>query len=116
MRRTVATWRDEYNCERPHSSLGYRTPAEFRQALGYEEVETAARFPLPHSLGGGESTSASNLKPENLSYEWLKVWGHVNCMMNLPHLEFIHKVIGANRILYSVDYPYLNVAGARRFL
>ena len=57
----MAIWRDEYNCERPHSSLGYRTPAEFRQALGYEEVETAARFPLPHSLGGGESTSASNL-------------------------------------------------------
>ena len=47
VRRTVANWREEYNSERPHSSLGYRTPAEFRQALGYAEVETAARFPLP---------------------------------------------------------------------
>ncbi len=37
-------------------------------------------------------------------------------MMNLPHFEFIQKVIGADRILYSVDYPYLNLAGARRFL
>ncbi len=37
-------------------------------------------------------------------------------MMNLPHFEFIHKVVGANRILYSIDYPYLNLAGARRFL
>jgi putative transposase len=46
VRRTVANWREEYNCERPHSSLGYRTPAEFRQALGYAEVETAPRFPL----------------------------------------------------------------------
>ncbi len=61
VRRTVANWRDEYNCERPHSSLGYRTPAEFRQALGYAEVETATRFPLPHSLGGGETISTLNL-------------------------------------------------------
>ena len=37
-------------------------------------------------------------------------------MLNLPHFEFIHKVIGADRILYSVDYPYLTLAGARRFL
>jgi hypothetical protein len=47
--------------ERPHSSLGYRTPAEFRQALGYAEVETASRFPLPHSLGGDETISTTNL-------------------------------------------------------
>ena len=37
-------------------------------------------------------------------------------MMNLPHFEFIQNVIGAERILYSVDYPYLTMAGARRFL
>jgi len=28
-RRRIAAWREEYNLERPHSSLGYRTPAEF---------------------------------------------------------------------------------------
>jgi len=28
----IAGWRKEYNEERPHSSLGYRTPAEFAQA------------------------------------------------------------------------------------
>ncbi len=37
-------------------------------------------------------------------------------MLNLPHFEFINKVIGVDRILYSVDYPYLTLAGARRFL
>ena len=37
-------------------------------------------------------------------------------MMNLPHFQFIHTVLGADRILYSVDYPYLTMAGARRFL
>lgn len=33
VRSTLATWREEYNCERPHSSLDYRTPQEFRHAL-----------------------------------------------------------------------------------
>ena len=37
-------------------------------------------------------------------------------MLNMPHFEFIHTVLGAGRILYSVDYPYLTLAGARRFL
>jgi putative transposase len=33
VRSTLATWREDYNCERPHSSLDYRTPQEFRQTL-----------------------------------------------------------------------------------
>ena len=37
-------------------------------------------------------------------------------MMNLPHFQFIQAVLGADRILYSVDYPYLTLSGARRFL
>ena len=37
-------------------------------------------------------------------------------MLTLPHFEFTYKVLGADRLLYSVDYPYLNMAGARRFL
>jgi putative transposase len=32
-RRKIAAWRVEYNEERPHSSLGYRTPAEFARQL-----------------------------------------------------------------------------------
>ena len=37
-------------------------------------------------------------------------------MLGLPHFQFIHSVLGADRILYSVDFPYLTMAGARRFL
>ena len=37
-------------------------------------------------------------------------------MLNLPHFEFIHKVVGADRIIYAVDYPYLTNTGARAFL
>jgi putative transposase len=31
-RQLVAAWRQDYNRERPHSGLGYQTPAEFAQA------------------------------------------------------------------------------------
>jgi len=31
-RRQIAAWRDEFNHQRPHSSLNYRTPNEFAQA------------------------------------------------------------------------------------
>ena len=65
-RRKIAAWRKEYNEERPHSSLGYRTPAEFARGLdgetgcgkdgGCAPLENAARFPL--SLGpGGDGPS-----------------------------------------------------------
>jgi predicted TIM-barrel fold metal-dependent hydrolase len=37
-------------------------------------------------------------------------------MLNVPHFEFIHKVLGADRIICSVDYPYLSHIGARNFL
>ena len=37
-------------------------------------------------------------------------------MLNLPHFKFIHEVLGAERILFAVDYPYLTMSGARRFI
>ena len=33
-RSLTAAWRDEYNAQRPHSSLGYLTPAGFAAACG----------------------------------------------------------------------------------
>jgi putative transposase len=50
VRSTLASWRREYNCERPYSSLDYWTPEEFRQKAGYADVENKQRFPHPHSL------------------------------------------------------------------
>jgi putative transposase len=43
VRCTLATWREEYNHERPHSSLDYRTPNEFRTLL----EGRGAMAPLP---------------------------------------------------------------------
>lgn len=66
VRRTLDNYRQEYNCERPHSSLAYRTPAEFRSALGYGDVESKQRFPHLHSpdYDGGEIYSPTNLNRE----------------------------------------------------
>lgn len=40
-RRRIAAWRSEYNHERPHSSLDYRTPCEFAQACLANQTVTA---------------------------------------------------------------------------
>ncbi len=37
-------------------------------------------------------------------------------MLTLPHFQFIHALMGAERILYSVDYPYQSLDGARSFI
>lgn len=37
-------------------------------------------------------------------------------MLTLPHFQFIHQLVGAERILYSIDYPYQTLDGARAFI
>jgi putative transposase len=48
-----ALWKGEYNSERPHSSLGYQTPAEF--------AATCARYvPIDEDLPDPSSTESTN--------------------------------------------------------
>jgi putative transposase len=44
----IQRWRQYYNEERPHSSLGYRTPAEFH--LAWEAAQAGLRPRDPRSL------------------------------------------------------------------
>jgi putative transposase len=44
-RRKITAWRIEYNEERPHSSLGYRTPKEFATAMRAAEDGSALIAP-----------------------------------------------------------------------
>ena len=44
-RRKIETWRQEYNGERPHSSLGYRTSDEFAKICSQLTSRTAATQP-----------------------------------------------------------------------
>jgi putative transposase len=66
-RQKIEDWRQDYNQQRPHSALDYRTPEEFAKLTsssygkdgGKAALENAARFPLSHSSGG----DCLNLKP-----------------------------------------------------
>jgi len=37
-------------------------------------------------------------------------------MLTMPHFQFVHSLLGAERILYSIDYPYQSLDGVRTFL
>jgi hypothetical protein len=38
-RRIVEAWREDYNGIRPHSALGYRTPAERRADFDFDDCD-----------------------------------------------------------------------------
>jgi putative transposase len=58
-REKIEAWRQDYNRQRPHSSLGYRTPEEFAAMTTMSRgkdgdttaLENALRFPLFHNSG-----------------------------------------------------------------
>ena len=54
-------WRVHYNTVRPHSSLGYRSPAPAawltEASLGHGKVESKERFPLSHTRDCGDGLS-----------------------------------------------------------
>lgn len=37
-------------------------------------------------------------------------------MLTLPHFQFVYELMGAERILFSVDYPYQTLDGVRDFI
>jgi putative transposase len=86
-KRKISMWRKEYNEERPHSSLGYRTPAEFAaersgdkscgKAAAWKSLDSdfptplgnpaeAAGFPLSHSSGDGGLSRTEPLTGANV--------------------------------------------------
>jgi putative transposase len=75
-RRKIKIWQIEYNQERPHSSLGYRTPEEFAREMssqkgcgkdgGSATLENATRFPLSHSRDDGDFSIAEQVTGPNV--------------------------------------------------
>ena len=44
------------------------------------------------------------------------VWVTPGGMFYLPQFEFIRSVLGIDRLIWAVDYPYLSLDGSRKFL
>ena len=55
-RTLTAAWKDEYNTQRPYSSLGYRTPAEFAAACA-ASASAKASAPAAHAIWGEATCS-----------------------------------------------------------
>jgi putative transposase len=65
-RRKIAAWRKEYNEQRPHSSLGYLTPAAFARQVGALRSPTAPYAPPLGPVPGSAACSGGPLAPENV--------------------------------------------------
>jgi putative transposase len=59
-RHKIATWRTEYNCERPHSALAYQTPAEFAaKAASLSLASNTTRPDLPQGCPDGSAVATA---------------------------------------------------------
>ena len=54
----IEAWRKEYNVERRHSSLDYRTPEEFARVFSELTSRMAATLPEPPLDGSGSHSGA----------------------------------------------------------
>jgi predicted TIM-barrel fold metal-dependent hydrolase len=63
---------------------------------------------LPSNLTGLSQTISETYRNH--------VWVTPSGLFDLPQFQFIHTVIGADRIIWSVDYPYLTLDGTLEFL
>lgn len=45
-----------------------------------------------------------------------QIWVGPSGMLNTPHFMFVREVLGIDRIIFSVDFPYLTMSGARDWL
>ena len=57
-RRKIAGWRNEYNNQRPHSALGYRTPEEFAQQWAHAASPSAFPNTTPPGADQGQALRA----------------------------------------------------------
>jgi len=85
------------------------TDAKCRNQVNADQIPTDMLF-------SRKATSAHGL-PRTLTETFKQqVYVTPSGIFDLLHFQFIHQVVGADRIMYAVDYPYINNQGARAFL
>ena len=73
VRRTLASWRQKYDCERPRNSLAYATPAEFSRNLGLRGCGRQPALPTsPGRLRRRRNILDQKLESRNSSFSWLR--------------------------------------------
>ena len=79
-RRVIGTWADDYNSARPHSSLGYRTPAAYAATL----TATGARLRNPDQLRRSPValTAPQGVYRRGSNRRWMKGQWQVNKRMS----------------------------------
>jgi putative transposase len=90
-REKIAAWSDDYNAARPHSSLGYATPAAFAAEL---EKQWAASLRIAGGYATQPIASPAHLRINEcptLNRSWMNVGGHVTPQQ--PSLPAIRNAI-----------------------
>ncbi|MBB4232589.1 putative transposase [Rhizobium mongolense] len=76
-RSALSNWRSDYNDHRPHSGLGWLTPAEFAQTIDprRDAVLRSRNGSAPQPAASGHK--CSNQKPLERTQNWIKLGGKV---------------------------------------
>ena len=93
-RAAIASWKEDYNLNRPHSALGNRSPAEFAATIA---LETQAAW-------GQKSTKGLSPKPEEK-----RVSGHWARTGRRPH----GRTMSGRWTLFTIRLPPAALAGGR---
>jgi putative transposase len=94
-------WRVHYNTIRPHSSLGYRSPAPeawLTNNTGHGEVETATRSPLLHTPDGTKDRALQRSTGPSKEAASTACWWITNWVHSLRPGTYSRSVISALRI------------------
>lgn len=60
--------------------------------------------------------SVTGLEREFTNYVTSHLWVTPSGMFTQAHLQFCREVLGTDRIMYSVDYPFIDMDDAQAFL
>lgn len=73
----IETWRVDYNCSRPHSALGYRTPEEFGRIARAALAESLKGLPPPFTAEPSVEENATKFEEQRQRSESKNVWPRI---------------------------------------